>query len=384
MDRFVWISSNKLEDKEIVLTHRGGVRIYDGDNKTSFENGILKLSNFRLIWDDSLQQDRTIAFSLNLVTKLEEEGAGLFKSAKTVVHLKKAPDGKEPGPSYSSPYNSIKLSFRSGGQAEFHLMFQNALSKKEWLQCVSQQPKTPKQPSVSHRHAGIGGIQRKMEEKYRDSDKTITQAFKDLDALMEKAKEMVDVAEKFCSKLREKKVSITDDETVELKSVLLSMGIANPVTRETHGSGIKYHAELAKELATFLKDIVEQEGGVMTLTDAYCRFNRARGMALVSPEDVVTAAKQFKQLNIPLRFHKFESGVLVIQSCLLSEAEVIKSTVQMVEEEESLSSEELARKMKLPVPLAKERLLAAENSGKLCRDDSMEGLRFYPNRFLIC
>jgi ESCRT-II complex subunit VPS36 len=34
------------------------------------------------------------------------------------------------------------------------------------------------------------------------------------------------------------------------------------------------------------------------------------------------------------------------------------------------------------VVLAKERLLAAEGRGLLCRDDSVEGLRFYPNLFL--
>jgi len=28
------------------------------------------------------------------------------------------------------------------------------------------------------------------------------------------------------------------------------------------------------------------------------------------------------------------------------------------------------------------RLLTAEHAGKLCRDESMEGLRFYPNEFL--
>ena len=28
------------------------------------------------------------------------------------------------------------------------------------------------------------------------------------------------------------------------------------------------------------------------------------------------------------------------------------------------------------------RLLLAEKAGKLCRDDSVEGLRFYPNRFV--
>ena len=36
----------------------------------------------------------------------------------------------------------------------------------------------------------------------------------------------------------------------------------------------------------------------------------------------------------------------------------------------------------IAIVLAKERLLAAEDLGALCRDDTVEGLRFYPNLFL--
>lgn len=48
----------------------------------------------------------------------------------------------------------------------------------------------------------------------------------------------------------------------------------------------------------------------------------------------------------------------------------------------SLSSEELAQHLGISVILAKERFKTAEKYGKCCRDDSMEGLRFYPNLFL--
>lgn len=53
-----------------------------------------------------------------------------------------------------------------------------------------------------------------------------------------------------------------------------------------------------------------------------------------------------------------------------------------LEEKGSLSSEELAQFLGISVVLAKERLKTAENYGKCCRDDSIEGLRFYPNWFL--
>jgi ESCRT-II complex subunit VPS36 len=48
----------------------------------------------------------------------------------------------------------------------------------------------------------------------------------------------------------------------------------------------------------------------------------------------------------------------------------------------SLSAEQLAQELGISVVLAKERLLAAEKAGKACRDDTIEGLRFYPNLFM--
>lgn len=53
-----------------------------------------------------------------------------------------------------------------------------------------------------------------------------------------------------------------------------------------------------------------------------------------------------------------------------------------VEDSGSLSAEELSQNLGISLTLAKERLLTAEKNGKCCRDDSIEGLRFYPNMFL--
>lgn len=48
-----------------------------------------------------------------------------------------------------------------------------------------------------------------------------------------------------------------------------------------------------------------------------------------------------------------------------------------------MSSEELAQCLGISVTLAKERLLTTEKLGKSCRDDSTEGLRFFPNWILL-
>lgn len=51
----------------------------------------------------------------------------------------------------------------------------------------------------------------------------------------------------------------------------------------------------------------------MTLTDAFCRVNRARGLELVSPEDLLHACKALPDVQLPMRLHTFDSGVTVLQ-----------------------------------------------------------------------
>lgn len=48
------------------------------------------------------------------------------------------------------------------------------------------------------------------------------------------------------------------------------------VQRDSTGSS--YHQELARELADFLVPILERQGGMKSLADVYCLFNRARGV----------------------------------------------------------------------------------------------------------
>ena len=125
---------------------------------------------------------------------------------------------------------------------------------------------------------------------------------------------------------------------------------------------------------------------MMTLTDAYVRVNRARGLELISPEDFLGACQQLSSLHSSplIKLHTFDTGVKVLQleSAEVTSEEILSATESAVVDSGSLTAEELARLSGLAVVLAKERLLAAETVGRLCRDDSIEGLRFYPNLFL--
>uniref|UniRef100_A0AAZ3PX69 Vacuolar protein-sorting-associated protein 36 n=1 Tax=Oncorhynchus tshawytscha TaxID=74940 RepID=A0AAZ3PX69_ONCTS len=257
------------------------------------------------------------------------------------------------------------------------------LSQKRWESTPMSQPIPTATNSQTGRTRAVGivGIERKIEERRKETEKNISEAFEDLSKLMVKAKEMVELSRSIANKIKDKQGDITEDETIRFKSYLLSMGIANPVTRETHGSGTHYHLQLAKQLGDILLAPLEERGGMMALTEVYCLVNRARGMELLSPEDLVNACKMFESLKQPLRLRIFDSGVMVVQLQSHSEEEMISSALDNVTDKGSLTAEEFAKLLGLSVLLSKERLLLAEKMGHLCRDDSVEGLRFYPNLF---
>uniref|UniRef100_A0A7N4V0F7 Vacuolar protein-sorting-associated protein 36 n=1 Tax=Sarcophilus harrisii TaxID=9305 RepID=A0A7N4V0F7_SARHA len=357
MDRFVW-TNGLLEINETLVIQQRGVRIYDGEEKIKFDAGVLLLSTHRLIWRDQKNHDCCIAIPLSQIVFIEEQAAGIGKSAKIVIHLHPASSNKDPGPFQSSKSSYIKLSFKEHGQIEFYRRLSEEMTHRRWENMpVSQlmQRKSGQEPGRI-RAVGIVGIERKLEEKRKETDKNISEAFEDLSKLMVK--------------------------TIRFKSYLLSMGIANPVTRETHGSGTHYHMQLAKQLAGILQVPLEERGGIMSLTEVYCLVNRARGMELLSPEDLVNACKMLEALKLPLRLRIFDSGVMVIELQSHNEEEMLASALETVSEKGSLTSEEFAKLVGMSVLLAKERLLLAEKMGHLCRDDSVEGLRFYPNLFM--
>jgi len=121
----------------------------------------------------------------------------------------------------------------------------------------------------------------------------------------------------------------------------------------------------------------------MTLVEAFVRLNRARGVSLVSPEDFVSACNVLEPLHLPLRLRTFtETGVKVLASASFDDTAAADLATNLVNTHSSLSPAEAAQTARISLLLAKQGLLLAEQRGSLCRDESLEGLRFYPNRFL--
>jgi len=141
---------------------------------------------------------------------------------------------------------------------------------------------------------------------------------------------------------------------------------------------------------------------MMTLTDVYCLFNRARGTNLISPEDLLKALDLMKELGLGMSKRSFKSGVLVVQDDAFDDEVMAKklanlassSIKQKVDTQPALGLAgttltdvggitviDVSRTLKMPALLANEQLQSAEQMGWLCRDETIEGIRYFPNLF---
>lgn len=237
---------------------------------------------------------------------------------------------------------------------------------------------------------GVAGILRKEQEMWESTDKTLQDAFQDLNALMSKAREMVLLAEKMRQKLLAGPNSHSNNANdaemsskEEVQELLLSVGIISPVTKES--AGALYHQQLSRQLADFVRVPLERAGGMINLIDVYCLFNRARGTELISPDDLLQACTLWEKFDVPVMLRKFDSGVMVIQSKSQSDEEVFGRIRTLVLKPEALqtgiSASDAAMTLGIAPAMAKEHLLAAESKGLLCRDTSPDGFRFFVNLF---
>ncbi|XP_001655431.2 vacuolar protein-sorting-associated protein 36 [Aedes aegypti] len=388
MNRFEYCAARLAENESFVAKDRN-IKLYDGDEKTSYEDGELVLTSHRLLWGRNGEIARggnALSLRLKYVQSFDEEEASsmLFGRKKRII-LRLGPilPDKTPGPMDYSVASFVKISGKNGVEPGFVQALYETVKAKIWAVTdgESSNPSTPTaaEPSKRVLRTGIMGIERNLVEKHKQTDESISLAFKDLGKLMEKAKEMVAVSKVVSAKIRERHGDISEDETVRFKSYLMSLGIDDPVTRDGTRSNSEYFMKLSQQLVEMLLDPITEAGGMMSLADVYCRVNRARGLELLSPEDLLEACKL---LIGPIKLRQFPSGAMVLQLDNHDDELVSQETAELVEKSTSISADELARVVGISLLLANERLLTAERLGKLCRDESIEGLRFYPNLFL--
>ncbi|KAL0111398.1 hypothetical protein PUN28_012944 [Cardiocondyla obscurior] len=396
MNRFEYADSRFMRN-EVYVRRDMVVRLYDGDAKTNFENGELILTSHRILWGkpgDISRGNTCLSLSLQYIVFFEEECSGPFafgRSKKIILHLCEPVPDKMPGPADNSLYNYVKLSFKEGLDSNFITQLSDTIMRCMWEfapttgindpNIHNNQENAKLLPRIKTR-TGIIGIERSLQEKQKETDESISLAFQDLTKLMDMAKDMVAISKTISAKIRARQGDITEDETVRFKAYLMSLGIDDPVTRDAYKSSNEYFEQLAKQLAYILEEPIKEVGGMMTLTDVYCRVNRARGLELLSPEDLLHASRQLAPLGLPIVLRSFDSGVMVLQIHSHDDNAVVDRISELLQEKGFMTAEDLAQSEGISVLLARERLLVTEKYGKACRDDSIEALRFYPNLFL--
>jgi ESCRT-II complex subunit VPS36 len=332
---------------------------------------------------------------------------------------------QSPGPTLSSPLQSetiecIKLSFRAGGGPIFYERLKNALVQRKWL--LQSAPPIPKPRPASGalddsyntqseassieperpRVVGIAGLERRGLEQRQNNEAMIGSAFEDLEALMTSAKEIIALAEQFASQANLGTNGSSEANALASQSVS-ALGLVTTKDMLGSGSGSEslYVSELSRNLAEWLTDdthgILRKEGGIMTLVDLWALFNRARGgVELVSPSDFEKAARMWDTLKLPVRLRQFKSGLLVVQGRDRTDEKTIASLLAWLKNlhqeppnveatwdwqtfGRGVTAQETAERFGWSVGVATEELEMAEEAGALCREQGIDGFRFWEN-----
>ncbi|XP_073009129.1 vacuolar protein sorting-associated protein 36 isoform X1 [Typha latifolia] len=351
----------------------------------SLLSGLLVLTSHRLVW---IYNTSSSAHAIPLAAVVHA-----YPPKKSIRHL------------FATP--RVRLQISLGGRSElvtfvlrgktdpdvFHGKLVEVMRERAWEREEEKEDRSDARREAEVRVrmpvVGVSGILRKEQEMWENTDKSLQDAFQDLNALMGKAKEMVQLAEKMRLKLLSSLTAQTNSNDEEMGSKqdmqdwLLSVGIASPVTKES--AGALYHQQLSRQLADFVKPPLEKAGGMMSLVEVYCLFNRARGTELISPEDLLQACALWEKFDVQVMLREFDSGVKVIQNKAHSDDEVFSRITSLAQKPDALrkgvSPSDAAFTLGIAPALAKEHLLTAESKGLLCRDVSADGFRFYINLF---
>ncbi|OQR85612.1 vacuolar protein-sorting-associated protein [Achlya hypogyna] len=362
-----------LWPSEVEVYSQSHVTLYDQHVKTEYLHGRCVITTHRLLWL-SEATGKNLYMPLAAVDRLGKEAGFITRSSKIKIDY-----------TLEGVSKMLKLSFKMGGRDEFFNPLETSLCRRAWADTKSVSALADRRLQARHfdaTQAGIGGIIQRRQEEQKQTSELTTQSFSDLNALMDKAKDMVGLIERYVATANSGAATdATADEATQMNALLLNMGIASPVTRENAGDA--FHQQLARQLAEFLHAPMAQHGGIMTLSDVYCLFNRARGSALVSPDDLYTAAMLQKPLHLGLHVRKFDGGLIVLQADSHNEEHVAVRLEALARQAKDgcITSSDVAAALHISISLAREYLKVAEQRGKLCRDDTFEGLNFYPNRF---
>ncbi|KAF8439946.1 EAP30/Vps36 family-domain-containing protein [Boletus edulis BED1] len=358
------------------------------------------------------------------------------------IHSKSAPVSRPASPlvddNTSDPANPlIKLSFRKGGDKSFYTILRRALKTRAWegrqigkgtrsgtssLGVVSPAGDLTPGPL---RRSGIDGILRSVETSAQNTETELSDAFKDLEALMVKAQDLVHLAAEMNEKLGASSLGPTVNNTASppawipsgtsgssalssslfattslvpssepeeakfIRSSLAQLGLQltnAPVTADMIQDERTWMEELARELAGVLqgswdegpeqKPGIMKERGIIGLDEVWGGWNRARGVALIPPSTFLQAVQHLPlHTEPPIRCRIFKSGLRMLHIPAYTHAAFAARLSSHLTISGGQTTSEIAREENITISLATEMILAVEADGEICRDDELSAIR---------
>ncbi|KAK8011431.1 ESCRT-II subunit protein VPS36 [Apiospora arundinis] len=353
-------------------------------------------------------------------------GAPLISQDATSSISQAAPRTDSPGPVLATGNGSgldtpesVKISFRAGGEKIFYERLKTCMIQRKWL--LQEAPPIPRANRAAEgnngtlsctgsgagrtKSAGIAGLEQMGLDRRKNNELMIGTSFEDLEALMASAKEIVALAESFARQVNGGSDNATTEANALLAESASQLGLITTKDIVGGGSGSAseslYLSELSRNLAEFLTDdargVLKKAGGIMSLVDLWAMFNRARGgVELVSPNDFEKAAQLWEKLKLPVRLRTFKSGVMVVQSRDRTDEATVKALLSWLRDLHDIppdsevswdwqefgrgvTAQDVAERFGWSIAVAEEELEMAEERGVLCREEGIEGIKFWEN-----
>lgn len=364
-----WVDRTAADLQVTVTTHR---LVFFRDTTTNTNNNTG--GNTSAAAATTIRQARYL--HLSNVFSVETETA-YFKSPKIVL---------------STAVGDLVLAFF--GQAgtkhhrdECHQQLLLALQRKQWdADDDAKQEKVLQRKIILHRKVGVDAVLTASHNRHKQAQQLTDTAFGgDAETLLKEATELVQIIHKYVATLdRETSADNSSEDTDRLVSMLQDMGMTSALKKADYkGAEAAYYDQTARQLADFVRPKL-QKVPVMTLTDVYCLFNRARGSHLLSPEDLLHAVERLQDLNLGLSVVTFPgSGLKVLQDDRRANEAVLAETFLNLCASSGgfVTAMAVSRQCHVSAVLATEQLQAAERAEFLVRDETVEAIRFYPNKF---
>ncbi|KAF8321044.1 EAP30/Vps36 family-domain-containing protein [Cantharellus anzutake] len=305
----------------------------------------------------------------------------------------------------------LRISFRKGGAKSFYNTLKKALLRKAWMSEDSGRRVIGKSENAAR--SGIQGILDTVDVTQRAVNSNIDTGLRDLEALMIKAKEMVELASSLNAKLTaqeeeiERRKSMFPDlphsavapassstQPEEVTFIRKSMGQLGLPTMTVTQDMVKdektYHEELARELAVILNSERYLSNGlrdaIIPLDELWKTWNRARGVALVPPSSLIECVSYLpRYTKLPMKIRTFRSGAKVLQTPAFDENVCSTRILSAIESQTGTecTTVAIAEILSMPIGLVEELIEDAETGGFVVRDEggTMGQTIWYPNEF---